>query len=72
MKPRKQHSYRFLVEYIEKYLEVTSGPDFEQVSYNQTNYRFFIIRFNYRFGKLNSEVKKNQHGINNDDIKSGD
>ena len=23
MKPRKQHSYRFLVEYIEKYLEVT-------------------------------------------------
>jgi outer membrane receptor protein involved in Fe transport len=51
---------------------VSSGPDFSQVSYNQTNYRFFMIRFNYRFGRLNSEIKKNQHGINNDDIKSGD
>jgi hypothetical protein len=58
-----------------KYLtlqSVSSGPDFSQVSYNQSNYRFFMIRFNYRFGRLNSEIKKNQHGINNDDIKSGD
>ena len=51
---------------------VSSGPDFSQVSYNQSYYRYFMIRFNYRFGRLNSEIKKNQHGINNDDIKSGD
>jgi outer membrane receptor protein involved in Fe transport len=58
-----------------KYLTLSSvsgGPDFSQVSYNQSYYRSFSIRFNYRFGKLNSEIKKNQHGINNDDIKSGD
>jgi outer membrane receptor protein involved in Fe transport len=58
-----------------KYLtirSVSSGPDFSQVSNNQSYYRFIMIRFNYRFGKLNSEIKKNQHGINNDDIKSGD
>jgi outer membrane beta-barrel protein len=51
---------------------VSGAPDFSQVSNNQSYYRFFMIRFNYRFGKLNSEIKKNQHGINNDDIKSGD
>jgi len=51
---------------------VSSGPDFSQVSYNQAYYRYFMIRFNYRFGRLNSEIRKNQHGINNDDIKSGD
>jgi outer membrane receptor protein involved in Fe transport len=58
-----------------KYLtlkSVSSGDDFSQVSYNQSYYRSFFIRFNYRFGRLNSEIKKNQHGINNDDIKSGD
>jgi outer membrane receptor protein involved in Fe transport len=58
-----------------KYLtlkSVSSGGDFSQVSYNQSYYRSFFIRFNYRFGRLNSEIKKNQHGINNDDIKSGD
>jgi outer membrane receptor protein involved in Fe transport len=51
---------------------VSSGADFSQISYNQSYYRSFVIRFNYRFGRLNSEIKKNQHGINNDDIKSGD
>jgi hypothetical protein len=51
---------------------VSSGPDFSQVTENQAYYRSFFIRFNYRFGRLNSEIKKNQHGINNDDIKSGD
>jgi outer membrane receptor protein involved in Fe transport len=51
---------------------VTSGPDFSQISYNQSYYRSFFVRFNYRFGKLNSDIRKNQHGINNDDIKGGD
>lgn len=58
-----------------KYLTLSgmsSGPDFSQVNYNQSYYRTFFIRFNYRFGRLNSEIKKNQHGINNDDIKQGD
>jgi hypothetical protein len=58
-----------------KYLtlrSVSSGPDFSQVTENQAYYRSFFIRFNYRFGRLNSEIKKNQHGINNNDIKSGD
>jgi outer membrane receptor protein involved in Fe transport len=58
-----------------KYLtlrSVSSGPDFSQVTENQAYYRSFFIRFNYRFGRLNSEIRKNEHGINNDDIKSGD
>ncbi len=49
----------------------TSTPDFYQSSYNKDPYRTFAIRLNFRFGKLNSEIKKNQHGINNDDTKAG-
>jgi outer membrane receptor protein involved in Fe transport len=58
-----------------KYLtlkSVSDGPDFSQVSNNQVYYRNLSIRFNYRFGKLNSEIKKNQRGINNDDLKGND
>jgi outer membrane receptor protein involved in Fe transport len=51
---------------------VSGGADFSQISYNQSYYRFFLIRFNYRFGRLNSEIKKNQRGINNDDLKGND
>lgn len=50
----------------------TNGADFSQVTYNQVYYRSFSIRFNYRFGRLNSEIKKNQRGINNDDVKGAD
>ena len=49
----------------------TSTPDFYQSSFNQNPYRTFAIRFNFRFGKLNSDIKKNQRGINNDDTKGG-
>jgi hypothetical protein len=49
---------------------VNSG-DFYQTSYNQNYYRSFAFRLNFRFGKLNSDIKKNQHGINNDDTKGG-
>ncbi|GAB3919457.1 outer membrane beta-barrel protein [Mucilaginibacter boryungensis] len=49
----------------------SSSADFAQSSFNQNYYRNFAIRFNYKFGKLNSEIKKNQRGINNDDTKGG-
>jgi hypothetical protein len=58
-----------------KYLtlsSISSSSDFSQITYNQAYYRSFFIRFNYRFGRLNSEIKKNQHSINNDDIKGDD
>ena len=58
-----------------KYLNlrtVSSGPDYSQVSYNQTYYRSLFIRVSYKFGKLNSEIKKNQRGINNDDLKQSE
>ncbi|WP_461453623.1 outer membrane beta-barrel family protein [Mucilaginibacter sp.] len=51
----------------------TSTPDFYQQMNNENTYRTFAIRISYKFGKLNSDIKKNQHGINNDDTagKSG-
>ena len=49
----------------------TSTPDFYQSTYNQIFYRSFALRFNIKFGKLSSDIKKNQRGINNDDKKAG-
>jgi len=49
----------------------TTTPDFYQQSYNQIFYRSFALRFNIKIGKLNSDIKKNQRGINNDDKKAG-
>jgi hypothetical protein len=49
----------------------TTTPDFNQSTYNQIFYRSFALRFNFKFGKLNSDIKKNQRGINNDDKKAG-
>jgi len=49
----------------------TTTPDFYQQSYNQIFYRSFALRFNIKLGKLNSDIKKNQRGINNDDKKAG-
>jgi outer membrane receptor protein involved in Fe transport len=48
----------------------TTTPQFTQTSFNENPYRSYAVRFSYRFGRLNSEIKKNQHGINNDDTKS--
>jgi len=42
---------------------------FYQSTYNQNYYRSFAVRFNFRLGKLNSNIKKNEHGIENDDTK---
>jgi hypothetical protein len=34
--------------------------------------RSFNFGFNYRFGKLKAEIKKNQRGIDNDDTKGAE
>jgi hypothetical protein len=49
----------------------TSAQDFYQSGYNQIYYRSFALRINFKFGKLDSDIKKNQRGINNDDKKAG-
>jgi outer membrane receptor protein involved in Fe transport len=47
----------------------TRTIDFSQYNTTQTYYRYFIANINYRFGRLNKDIKKNQRNINNDDIK---
>ena len=54
-----------------KFNSYTSTPDFYQQSVNQIRYSNYRISLNYKFGKLKSDIKKNQRGINNDDTKSG-
>ncbi|MBS1532367.1 MAG: TonB-dependent receptor [Bacteroidetes bacterium] len=49
---------------------VNSTAFYQELS-NQNYYRSFALRFNFRIGKLNSQIKKNEHGINNDDQKGG-
>ncbi|MES2064308.1 MAG: TonB-dependent receptor [Bacteroidota bacterium] len=49
----------------------TRTPDFQTTAYSFNYYRNVNISFNYKFGKLNSSIKKNQRGINNDDSSSG-
>ncbi|MCC8425770.1 outer membrane beta-barrel protein [Mucilaginibacter sp. UR6-11] len=49
----------------------TTTADYYQTSYNQNFYRTLAVRFNYKFGKLNSDIKKNKRGINNDDTRGG-
>jgi len=46
----------------------TSSRDFSQVNYNDNYYRTVNVSFNYKFGKLNSSIKKNKRGISNDDV----
>lgn len=45
-------------------------PDFTQSTSTENPYRHFAIRLNYKFGKLNGDIKKNQRSINNDDTKN--
>jgi hypothetical protein len=42
-----------------------------QLTVNEMYARGFNISFNYKFGKLSSEVKKNKRGISNDDVGGG-
>jgi outer membrane receptor protein involved in Fe transport len=53
------------------FTSTTTTPEYYQYYFNQNPYRTFAIRASFKIGKLNSEVKKNQHGINNDDTKGG-
>jgi len=48
-----------------------NANDFYQTTFNQNYYRSFALRFNFRIGKLNSQIKRNEHGIDNDDQKKG-
>ncbi|QKJ31562.1 TonB-dependent receptor [Mucilaginibacter mali] len=50
---------------------LTRTNDFTTMANNYMLFRMAGINFNYRFGKLNSEIKKNQRGINNDDTSGG-
>ena len=45
----------------------TKSADFQTYNSNQNYYRNVNIGFLYRFGKLNSTIKKTQRGIQNDD-----
>lgn len=46
----------------------TSGPDFVQTNVNQLYFRSVYFSLNYNFGRLNSDIKKNRKGIDNDDV----
>ncbi len=45
--------------------------DYNQLAHYYNRYRSFNISLNYKFGKLEGSIKKNQRGINNDDTKGG-
>lgn len=45
----------------------TNTNDFHQYNYNEMYARRINISFKYKFGKLNSSIKKNQRSISNDD-----
>lgn len=45
--------------------------EFRQSSYNTLKSRMINLSFNYKFGKLDGQIKKNSKGISNDDVSSG-
>ncbi|MDT3403021.1 TonB-dependent receptor domain-containing protein [Mucilaginibacter terrae] len=50
--------------------QFTNTPDFYQGNTNRQFYRTYNISFSYKFGRLSSDIKKNQRSINNDDKSS--
>ena len=44
------------------------GPGFEQLNDTREYFRSFSLNLNYNFGQLKDKIKKNQRGINNDDV----
>ena len=50
------------------FTQYTATPDFYQSNTTNQIYRGYGISVSYKFGKLNSEIKKNQRNINNDDV----
>ena len=64
----------FVRDPYEQYLKqdaFTSSAGFKQYNYNYQYDRRFYIAFRYKFGKLNSEIKKSEKSINNDDTNAG-
>ncbi len=57
-------------KYYTSHSSTTTGQ-FIQTSDYSNRYASFAVRLNYRFGKLNTNIKQNQRGINNDDTKGG-
>jgi len=53
------------------YISETTGTNFTQTQLSQSYFRTFRFSINYRFGKLQSEIKKNQRSIDNDDKSGG-
>ena len=59
---------------FEKYKRLdyfNSSDTFRQSNYNNVYARQINVSFNYKFGKLNGSIKKNQRGITNDDTSGG-
>ncbi len=46
--------------------------NFVQTVYQQNIDRSFRIGFNYKFGKISTNIKTNKRGIKNDDVQNGD
>lgn len=53
------------------YTSYTRDVNFYQNSVSQSPYRSINVGLSYRFGKLKEDIKKNKHGIENDDLKGG-
>ncbi len=49
----------------------TNTPEFRQSNYSDINFRRIHVRVAYKFGNQKSAVKRNQRGINNDDLSGG-
>jgi len=45
----------------------TDTPDFYQSTTSNLLYRNVTFNLSYKFGRLNNSIRKNKHGINNDD-----
>ena len=50
------------------FTQYTATPDFYQSNTTNQIYRAYGVSLSYKFGKLSSEIKKNQRSINNDDV----
>jgi len=55
-----------------KFSFVTNDPSFYQESEMYRAGRYVSISLRYRFGEMNSQIKKAKRGIRNDDLKAGE
>ncbi|BDX38860.1 TonB-dependent receptor [Tenuifilaceae bacterium CYCD] len=55
-----------------KYTYTVEGVSYRQESEMYRSGRNFGIYISYRFGEMNTQLKKTQRGINNDDVKKGE